>query len=519
MATKQLAQIGDLPLEILTEIFTGHGLEPHDLAQVARVCKAFSGEATRASYLYNIEHQRSSLLILSAQQGRVDWMQKALSIGADINTVGPGLGESPEDLVYLYHWDHVWERIVPDDGKYGNPLHYAALRGDNDMVGLLLKSGANLNAPSFDVCDCLIHAEQTAPRWLPLHHALCQGHLSTVNFLLDHGAPLKIGYEEEPDEDSRFSLIHCAAALGHDTLVQRAIDMGTDPSDSSVDGSTALHYASRSWNSEAVIKCLLSAGAELDAENDEDQTPLFRACVVGNFPAAMQLLKAGADTSSPNIQHPPHRGLLHEAAKAGWHQDTLLAKRPKPQDDRDKEQLKFLRTLIEDHGLNVDEGFDIPEFYSNTKRLTPLHVALDSAAQYGVKRVVPGVIKLLLDKGAQPNRLNPRRLVPLQQILREISPSGHWKQRDNAKELREVVSELIAHGAMASLIGEDLPKDMRRWVGDEAVETNDRSMFRRLLQMLDQEKALFTRFMAAAEAGGAISSLSISALLEYCLSL
>lgn len=103
---------------------------------------------------------------------------------------------------------------------------------------------------------------------------------------------------ETPTGEPSHSLIHVAATRGLATLVQRALDMGTDASKPTWDDTTALHCTSFSWNSEAVIKCLLSAGAELDAVDMDGNDPLLRACVAGNFSTALFLLNAGARISS-----------------------------------------------------------------------------------------------------------------------------------------------------------------------------------------------------------------------------
>lgn len=493
--TKTSAQIDHLPPELLGKIFTEHDLEPHALAQIARVCKAFAGEATRASYLYNIENQRSSVVVLAAQQGRIDWLQKALSMGANINTVGPGCGDIIGSLEHnrVPYWGS-----VPEVGQYATPLHYAALRGDDGMVRLLLKSGANMNVPSFRACDCHLphyyNYNSAAVRWVPLHHAMCQGHLSTANLLLDYGAPLNMSYRNNSDESGVYSLIHEAAFRGQDVLVQRAIDMGTDPSVKSFRPITAIHYAVESWSSEATIRCLVAAGAELDGEDSVFGTPLSLACVLGNFPAAMQLLMAGASPELPPSQTWANGGLIHEAAISGW-QGYKLDKRPDLRDDT--EQIEFLRSLIEDHGIDVDQNDIMGRAGSTGPRLfTPLHSALESATSPDVARVAPGVIRLLLDKGADPNIPHPRGWLPLEQVLRQISPSGRWKQSKHANELREIVADLVAHGAYTIYVGEGLHEDMRRWVGDEAVDAEDRSLFMMLLRNLDQEELLFQQMLA-----------------------
>ncbi|ROW00296.1 hypothetical protein VMCG_07257 [Cytospora schulzeri] len=459
-----MAKITNLPPEILAKIFTENGLESSDLAQIARVCKAFSAEATRANYIHNIEQERSSVVILAAQQGRIDWMQKAISMDADTNTVGPGYGETLEE------WEDIrYPETYPDDGKYGTPLHYAALRGDD-------------------------------------------GHASTAHLLLNHGASLHLVYVSEefsflPDEPCD-SLIHHAAARGLVTLVQRAMDMGTSASATTPDGTTALHCTVWSWNSEAVIRCLVSAGADLDAEGWEGMTPFFCACTAGNFSTALNLLRAGSNihllrtlrpqapstlrTSGPTRSAEQARTetedaesrLLYETASGG--SDPIPhSDRPEPLDDRDKEQVEFLRTLIEDYDIRYDESYP-EECFVGWQSLR--NHALISAACCN-KYVVPGVVRLLLDNGSDPNHLNLQGKGPLQLLLSNITPSGEWALRDNANKYRQIIYMLVEYGARVSHVHWDLLGKMRLWVKDKRVDRDDRVLLKYLLRKCYEELA------------------------------
>lgn len=483
-----MAHIQKFPAEMLAKILTEHGLQLQDLAQAARVCKAFTGEATRATYLYNIEHQRSSVVIMAAQQGRIDWMRKALVMGADVNAVGPGHGEIFEDL--KDHWD---TETYPADGKYGTPLHYAALRGDNDMVALLLESGADLNAASFQLCHCTFQAGVGKPpddyssRWLPLHHAVCRGHILTANLLLDHGAPLQMDYAVSPDEKCQ-SLIHVAATHGLVTLVQRAIAMGTSASKTTWDGTTPLHCTSLSWNSEVVIQCLLSAGAKLDAKDYLHKDPLLRACAAGNFSTALFLLKAEAKIHPrTRTDQTGMRRLLVEAALGGSN-PIPFEDLSGPLDDRDKEQVELLRTLIQDSGKTYNCHAAYGRSLPGDEHPEPGNDALISAACCR-RRVVPGVVRLLLNKGSNPNHHNRAGVVPLQLILDNARPSGEWILYDCANNYRQAIYTLLEHGARVHHLHLEFLQMMRLWVKEKYVERTDRNLFRRLLKQWYEEMA------------------------------
>lgn len=71
-------------------------------------------------------------------------MRRVLEAGADPNIVGPGRGESLEDIEKFYN-NNIKERTATSD-QYGSPLHYAAQAGNDDIVKLLLDFGADGHA-------------------------------------------------------------------------------------------------------------------------------------------------------------------------------------------------------------------------------------------------------------------------------------------------------------------------------------------------------------------------------------
>jgi ankyrin repeat protein len=145
------------------------------------------------------------------------------------------------------------------------PLHCAcfSLRPDPQIVKLLLRSGANPNAPSYQ-------------RLYPLHYATKRCNCEIILALIDSGARL-----DQPDGEGNFP----------------------------------LHYAARRGKVEEV-KCLLDAGAKINVRNKDQKTPLSFACGFSNRNKAVieLLIHYGA-----NIQIPDIYGLfpIHLAALSG----------------------------------------------------------------------------------------------------------------------------------------------------------------------------------------------------------
>ncbi|MEJ1964870.1 MAG: ankyrin repeat domain-containing protein [Gammaproteobacteria bacterium] len=93
-----------------------------------------------------------------------------------------------------------------------------------------------------------------------------------------------------------------AAARGRDSakvLELLAAQPRVDVNQRSADGTTALHWAV--YNDDAaLVDSLLAAGANPNARNDYNSTPLVEAAVVGNAAVIKKLLKAHADPESAN---------------------------------------------------------------------------------------------------------------------------------------------------------------------------------------------------------------------------
>ncbi|KAK4142542.1 ankyrin repeat-containing domain protein [Dichotomopilus funicola] len=210
-------------------------------------------------------------------------------------------------------------------------IHLAARSGHDDVLELLLRHGALVDAPSERFCACtqqygLLNMLESPdpdaqnPLWTPLHAAICHRHTSTAKLLLAHKAspmmePLPsleipgfvAAYATSP-EPIHFgaSALHHAAAFGLTELVTYLhttarilpdIDILQDKN-----YLTPFYYAvaNRRWSS--TVPQLLQLGANIHCEIRmyipyTAITPLGEACRLGHFPIADRLLALGADPS------------------------------------------------------------------------------------------------------------------------------------------------------------------------------------------------------------------------------
>lgn len=285
--------------------------------------------------------------------------------------------------------------ILDASNKDGEtPLHVASRNGYVDIMRLLLKQGAATDAQSNTHVTPLHLAAQTGKlkavllvlhfqstvsgtplrddyHDTPLHVAAYHGKFAVAKALLEHGAAV--------DVKNKFGRtpLHGAAMGGYREIAQLLLeyraDVGTEDSSSATPpylvadnemddaaqmpskhgavhirdnkGFTALHDAA--WKGEAdVVLLLLQYGADLEAQNSDDDTPLHLAACQGKLEATRALLEhargaivllknklgrtplhgaAMVANGNPDItrlllehQLPPRRSAVHIQDNQGW---------------------------------------------------------------------------------------------------------------------------------------------------------------------------------------------------------
>jgi ankyrin repeat protein len=134
---------------------------------------------------------------------------------------------------------------VDAQGSEGTPLHMACLKGREQVVPLLIKAGADVNART--------PAERT-----PLHQAAISGHKTIVQQLLAAGA--------DPGALTRTGAygLHVAAMRGFQKIVKQLLAvMDSAAVEAVYDGKTPLQHAVYNRQTKCV-KVLLAAGADPD---------------------------------------------------------------------------------------------------------------------------------------------------------------------------------------------------------------------------------------------------------------
>lgn len=129
----------------------------------------------------------------------------------------------------------------------------------------------------------------------PLVDAIYKNDMDGVKSLLSAGAEL-----ECRDRAGRTPLIN-AVIDERQQIARLLIEAGADTNASDKEGLTALHFAAM-WQSVEVTKLLISSGAIVDAKDKFGNTPLGRAVYSsdGRDDVVRELLAAGANCDAEN---------------------------------------------------------------------------------------------------------------------------------------------------------------------------------------------------------------------------
>ncbi|XP_059474055.1 uncharacterized protein LOC132195835 [Neocloeon triangulifer] len=287
----------------------------------------FSGKLDTIKYLlglngFSVEKKGwkgRTALHWAAAKGHIAVAEFLLSQGADVNTRDDD-NESPLTLAASFSSAEMCRFLVENGAdlsvvdKFGDDsLHLACFSGKLDTIKYLL----GLNGFSVEKKGW---KGRTA-----LHWAAAKGHIAVAEFLLSQGADVNT---RDDDNESPLTL---AASFSSAEMCQFLVENGADLSAVNEDGNDSLHLAclngkldnvkyllglngfsveKKNWKGRtalhlaaakghiAVAEFLLSQGAEVNARDDDNETPLTLAASFSGAEMCQILVENGADLSA-----------------------------------------------------------------------------------------------------------------------------------------------------------------------------------------------------------------------------
>lgn len=236
-------------------------------------------------------------LRLAADQGSAEMVELLLAHGADAE-VTDGDGVSPLHIAARRGEESIVGLLLaaaasdPRDREGNRPIHYAAYFGKAAAFQRLWRPGTELAAN---------HAGQTL-----LHHAAHGGDVTILRLLLEEAIDM-----DRVDRDGRTAL-HFATLKTHRAAAALLLERGADRRIPDVDGNTAIHLSAAS--DDPLLMRLFLSRSMLDVRDRAGNTPLHHAAGWGRVENVRLLLAAGA---APGLKNKAGQTALEVAEASG----------------------------------------------------------------------------------------------------------------------------------------------------------------------------------------------------------
>ncbi|XP_022256387.1 protein phosphatase 1 regulatory subunit 16A-like [Limulus polyphemus] len=162
-----------------------------------------------------------------------------------------------------------------------------------------------------------------------------------------------------------------AAARNDIEEVRRLLMLGVSPDSTNEDGLTALHQCCID-DSEEMMKLLIEFGANVNAKDSEQWTPLHAAATCGHLHLVKYLIAKNADLLAVNADGNMPYDICEDDATLDYI-ESEMAKRGVTQEMIDETRAATERQMLADLKLLAENGEDLE--YRDHQGATPLHIA------------------------------------------------------------------------------------------------------------------------------------------------
>lgn len=325
------------------------------------------------------------------------------------------------------------------------PLISAISTGDTELVRLILHRGADLEARCADQMTPLMHAVQHSNHpiveillqsgaaidavtagWNPFHRAASKSHIPIVKTLLGSGADM----EARSPREFVWKSANPLARMMSSTDLDEYDTVSASDADS---GLTAL-LRSCTNGDEAISRLLVEMGADIEARNPSNGTPLICAAEAKHEAIVEFLLQKGANVNAEDDfgWKPLHRCLVN---RGGERVAQMLLTHNASVDSRCQYQKTPLHHAIENGNESMasfllNAGADIEA--RDVAERTPLHTAIEARRE--------GMVRILLEAGADAEAMDRDRYNAIKAAEKALRRSPEiiallQKHKKNAKRV------------------------------------------------------------------------------------
>ncbi|CAI9726805.1 E3 ubiquitin-protein ligase MIB2-like [Octopus vulgaris] len=280
--------------------------------------------------------------------------------------------------------------VTSTDQDGNTPLHWAALNNQHEVVALLLYYGADVNILNKNGCS-------------PLHEAILKNNIKVVEMVLNTINVYNAQINQQ-DSHSRTPL-YMACEDGYHNLVELLLKSNVDVNMADKHGRTPLHMACRGGYTE-IVQMLLQFKANVNMVDEYGKTPLHMACSEGYSATVLVLLQFKSDI---NVVDNCHSTPLHMACLRGHHNTVEVLLQSKAdinvEDRYGRSPLHVACYSGHSSTVKVLLKFTADVNIKNKYNNTPLHLAC-----YGKHS---GIVEVLLKSTADVKVVNNKGDTPL----------------------------------------------------------------------------------------------------------